>query len=76
MFKQQYVARGKEKINHQTGFNVENIQVNLMKNPFFSEDEKHALYMSTTELAKGLEISLEKELDVKQIDCQILKRMS
>jgi len=64
----------KEKINNQTGFNIENIQVNLMKNPFFSEDEKHALYMSTTELAKGLNLSLKKELHAKQIDCQIRKR--
>ena len=64
----------KEKINNQTGFNIENIQVNLIKNPFFSEDEKHALYMSTTELAKGLKISLKKELHAKQIDCQVKKR--
>ncbi len=44
----------KAKINNQTGFNVANIQVKLIKNPFFSEDEKHALYMSTTELSKYL----------------------
>jgi hypothetical protein len=43
----------KAKINHQTGFNIENIHVKLIKNPFFSEDEKHALYMSTAELDKG-----------------------
>jgi len=67
-------VEAKEKINNQTGFNIENIQVTLMKNPFFSEDEKHALYMSTTELAKSLNISLKKELHAKQIDCQMKKR--
>ncbi len=64
----------KEKINNQTGFNIESIQVNLIKNPFFSEDEKHAHYMSTAELAERLKNSLKKELQVKQIDCQIKKR--
>jgi len=64
----------KAKINYQTGFNIENIHVNLMKNPFFSEDEKHALYMSTGELDKYLKASLEKELHAKQIDCQLSKR--
>lgn len=63
----------KEKINHQTGFAIENMQVNLIKNPFFSEDEKHALYMSTTELAERLKVSLKKDLHEKQIDCQIKK---
>lgn len=64
----------KAKINNQTGFNIENIHVKLIKNPFFSEDEKHALYMSTAELDKYLKASLEKELHVKQIDCQVKKR--
>lgn len=64
----------KEKINHQTGFDIENIQVNLIKNPFFSEDDKHALYMSTTELSKYLKSSLKKELHAKLIDCQVKKR--
>lgn len=64
----------KAKINYQTGFNIENIHVKLIKNPFFSEDEKHALYMSTAELDKYLKASLEKELHGKQIDCQSSKR--
>jgi len=64
----------KAKINTQTGFNIENIHVKLMKNPFFSEDEKHALYMSTGELDKYLKASLEKELHAKQINCQLSKR--
>ncbi len=60
----------KEKINNQTGYNVENIQVKLIKNPFFPEDEKHALYMSTTELSKQLKTSLKKELYANTIDCK------
>ena len=60
----------KEKINSQTGFNIENIQVKLIKHPFFPEDEKHALYMSTTELSQHLKISLKKELYSRSIDCK------
>ncbi len=60
----------KAKINNQTGFNVENIQVTLIKNPFFSEEEKHALYMSTTEISKYLNTSLKKELYTNSIDCK------
>ncbi|MFT7880296.1 MAG: hypothetical protein ABXS91_07885 [Sulfurimonas sp.] len=67
-------VEAKEKMNNQTGFQVENVHVELVKNPFFPEDEKHALYMNTTELAKLLKSSLKTELRSGALDCKRKKR--
>lgn len=67
-------VEAEEKINNQTGFQVENVHVELVKNPFFSEDEKHALYMNTTELAKLLKSSLKTEIRSEELDCKAKER--
>jgi len=63
-------AEAKQKINSNTGFRASHVSVTVVKNPFINEDEKHALYRSTTELSQLLKTSLQQQFINSHMDCK------